>query len=251
MKKHFVIIAFLAIFLALTSQVCASGESIDFEYPSEVTSWQKFSVSLELINFSSGVYDVKIDILNSSGGRISEIFNGAEWRSTFYYVVGAIDGNESNSESFDMNITKDYSGVATINVTIRSGSTYKFGPYSFEVKAAPEPEEEAQENNANSSSEDDGEVEDEIEASSNFTAGESVDEEIVEEPENNTSNKLSPKMLPESKAIKISGEGPLDEDNQEIIYESSEVKATTIAIYLAAILFVLVGGYLALDKGKI
>jgi len=251
MTKTFAIIALLVISLALTSQVYASGESIDLDYPSEVTSGEKFSVSLELINFSSGTYDVKIDLLNSSGGRISEILNGAEWKSTFYYIVGAINANETASSSFKMNITKDYSGSATINVTIRGGSSYKFGPYSLDVEAAPESEEDTQTNPTNSSS--DKEDTEEIVASSNSTleGNENTDEEIVVVPVKNNSNKAAPKTLPESKTIKISEEASSDPATQEVVYESSEVKASTIAVYLAGILFVLVGGYLLASKGKI
>lgn len=133
----------LAILLILP-MVSASGENISFSYPSSANYGEEWSASVELISFSENVYDVKIDVWNSTT-RISEMNNNGNWKSTNYYFIGAINTSVENLGSFDLNITKIYDGGATINVTLRKngGSTlYKFGPYpltvSYEIPEVPE-----------------------------------------------------------------------------------------------------------------
>lgn len=120
------------LFLLFIAIPLASAE-INFNYPAQAEYGKTFSVSLELVNLS-GIYDVKIDMLNSSNSRISSILNNGEYKSTYYYIIGAINTSTSNSSEFSMNITEKYSGVATINITLRKGSsTSKFGPYSIDI----------------------------------------------------------------------------------------------------------------------
>ena len=139
MVKTSIVLTFILFALVATPCVIASGESISFQYPSQANYEQTFSASVSLINFSSSIYDVKIDILNSSYGRISQILSAGTWKSTFYYVLAAINTSQSNSSSFDLKITQSYVGAATINVTIRRSSTYKFGPYPLDVAQPQQP----------------------------------------------------------------------------------------------------------------
>ena len=110
----------------------SSANSINFQYPGTVNYGNVFTVSLETINFSSGSYDVKIDIMNESS-RIAQILNNGEWKSTYYYVYSAINTSVTNSSEFSMNITEKYNGSASINITLKKGSSsFKFG-YNLNV----------------------------------------------------------------------------------------------------------------------
>jgi len=126
MKKQILIL--LCIFLI--GFVNASNISID--YPDNVNYGEEFSVDVELIGYE-GIYDVKIDILNSTGDRLSEIDNNGEWRSTHYYVEDAIDTSSSNISSFSLNITQKYEGEANINVKIRDTSIDSYEDYLINI----------------------------------------------------------------------------------------------------------------------
>lgn len=116
------------------SSVSAIG-NISLDYPKNASVGVPFNIILETFNFS-GVYDVKADVINSSGGRISKIFNGIDWVSTNYYVNGIINSTISNSTILMINITDYYEGEATLNVTLRktnTSSTYKFGQFLINI----------------------------------------------------------------------------------------------------------------------
>ena len=95
---------FFTLIVILCQSVSASGEQINLNSPSSVNYGEEFSVEVELIGFSENLYDVKIDIWNSTT-RISEIDNNGDWRATDRYVVGSINTSVENSNSFDLNIT--------------------------------------------------------------------------------------------------------------------------------------------------
>lgn len=136
-KSGFIALLIVFVLIMLTLPLAsASDENLSFNYPSNVNFSQRFAASVEIMNFSSGLYDVKIDVLNSTGSRIADIYNGTAWKSTIYYILGAINTSVANSSSLDLNITDYYNGTASINVTIRvngESATYKFGPYSLTV----------------------------------------------------------------------------------------------------------------------
>mgnify|MGYP001610964111 CR=1 FL=1 len=121
MIKKGVFVAFVTIlFMFFISSVCA--EEIAFEYSHEIRAGNIFLVNITLLDFSLDSYDVKIDIFNStdSSNRLSEIFNGQNWQSTFNYVSDAINTSLSNKSSFQLNITKNYNGTSNISVSIRN-----------------------------------------------------------------------------------------------------------------------------------
>jgi len=138
MKKGLLCLIFV---IALISFV--SAENITIDYPTSVTAGTVFQVDITLINYTMGVYDVKIDILNSSGDRLSEILEGSSWQSTTYYVDEAINTSLVNSSSFSLNITENLDDVANITVKIRDSSsnadTYEFYPITITKYTPPTP----------------------------------------------------------------------------------------------------------------
>ncbi len=108
----------------------AAAKDIAFLYNQSILSGENFSVSLTLLNFSIGVYDIKIDITNSTGGRISQIYDNGTWKSTFNYVLKAINLTEGNSKNFSLNITEAYNGTANITVRTRNNSGSSFDTFS-------------------------------------------------------------------------------------------------------------------------
>lgn len=129
-----------------------SAENITMDYPEIVGIGQEFSFSLELINFSSGIYDVKIDITDIvSGTRIAQILNNGKWKSTYYYITGAIEENEE--KEFKLKVVEDFE-TAGIEIKIRdsSGKTFTFSGYEIS-KNEDYKKEEGDENNESSDNE--------------------------------------------------------------------------------------------------
>jgi len=114
---------------------CAAAQNISVNYPSQTTYGQAFSFSITLLNFTSDVYDVKIDITNSSGDRLGKILNGGSWQSTYNYVGDAINTSSSNSSSFSLNITEQFNGTANIEIKVRDSSSNieTFSGYALNV----------------------------------------------------------------------------------------------------------------------
>jgi len=129
-------------------------KSIGLTYPQEATQGEEFEVSLVLNDFSEDIYDVKIDILNQDE-RISKIWNGDSWQSTFNYVNDIINTSDGNSESFRLNITSSFNGTADIEVRIRdsSGASDLFEGYQINVISS------SQDNNTNDTTQNDTEPE--------------------------------------------------------------------------------------------
>lgn len=146
--KVFGINLIFLIILVLLSNFSSSQE-IELQYPSEVNCGETFSIGITLIDFPADIYDVKIDIKNINGERLSEIFDGDYWHSTYNYVNEAINNPDENSSSFQLNITGNYEGEAAIEVKIRDSSNRAetFTDYTLNIvygnnTEAPEEEEE-------------------------------------------------------------------------------------------------------------
>lgn len=116
----------------------ASAKNITMTYPASVVSGQTFEVNLTLLNFSEGVYSIKIDVYNTtddSAHRLSRIYNGTGWQSTYDYVENAINTSCSNSSIFLLNITVSYNGTANITVRVNSSSN-TFNGYFIDITPA-------------------------------------------------------------------------------------------------------------------
>jgi hypothetical protein len=113
----------------IETQIITLTTSIEVNYPPEVNLGQEFVFKIKLINFDSGVYDVKIDVL-SGGNRIAQILNEDTWQSTYRWIDDVINPNEE--KEFSMNITKDFES-AEIEIKIRdsSGKSEIFSNYSI------------------------------------------------------------------------------------------------------------------------
>ena len=115
------ILLIFLICIMLTCFVSASSENITLNYPLSINASQTFQVNLTLINFTGGLYDIKIDITNSSSDsdRISEMYNGSVWRSTNYYFYNATNTSSNNISLFQLNISRNYNGTGNITVSTR------------------------------------------------------------------------------------------------------------------------------------
>ena len=247
-----------AIMFLIIPLASAANESINFNYPEEVNYGEEFEVSVELTDFSEGSYDVKIDILNSSDGRISRILNNEEWKSTFYYVNDAINTSEENSGSFKLNISQDYEGIASINVTIRNSAskTFKFGEYSLDVKMPEAAPEEPEDNPDNDSEEN-------LSADNDTIRNETINSPISNSSSNITSSKTNTSKTSTAlsktsssrqltaKAISNSTENSSEnstEERKEVIYQAKTDKMKKSALYLAIGLFIVLIIYLLKTK---
>lgn len=117
---------FILIFLFLQT---GAGLEINLDYSTQV-SIENISFNLQLIDFPSGVYDVKIDLF-SEDKRISKIWDG-KWKSTVYYISKIINNKEE--KSFLVNVG-NFTGEAKVIVKIRNdaGKIYTYENYSINI----------------------------------------------------------------------------------------------------------------------
>jgi hypothetical protein len=139
---------------------CASAQNISVNYPSQVDYGKTFSVNVVLLNFSIDTYDIKIDILNSSSGRIAKIWSGSTWQSTTYYVNSIINTSAGNESALMLNITNIYNGTASMEIKVRDsgGDIETFSNYSLNVNYQNSSGNQSQQNSTNSTSNSTGNV---------------------------------------------------------------------------------------------
>ncbi|MEK6848429.1 MAG: hypothetical protein AABX65_02250 [Nanoarchaeota archaeon] len=118
LKQWAFVLVFVEFFIAFASLSYAQNISVSYDY--SAIAGVNFSFSLELVNFSADTYDIKIDITNSTGSRISRIYDNGTWKSTNFYIVKAINLSEASRANFSLNTTEDYTGVANITIKIRN-----------------------------------------------------------------------------------------------------------------------------------
>src|SRR3989344_8981457 len=92
-------ILILVMFLLVIGVRFIHAGSIELDFPKETLSDTEFKVNIKIIDFADGVYDLKIDIVNEAGERISRILNNGVWKSTNYYVLKTILNNEEKEFS--------------------------------------------------------------------------------------------------------------------------------------------------------
>ncbi len=178
MKKANSLILVFALFFNIS--FIAAGE-IDLNYDGEVEVGEEFVLELSISNFSEGIYDVKIDIL-ADGNRIAKILNDGQWKSTYYYVLNAIENNDT--QEFSLRID-EYIGEAEIEIRIRDdfGSSELFTGYSIQIVETEEIEEPLENETGQTN-----EIEEELEE---FPE---EDEFITEQVEENLSEKFNGKF---------------------------------------------------------
>jgi len=135
MKRVQIIILVLFIILSMAGLVVS--QEIELDFPESVNSWEEFEVDLNLINFSADIYDIKIDIFGE-GTRLSKIWEGDSWQSTYNYVDDIIDFPNEEGKTFRLNITENFEGVADIEVKTRNsaGSIKVFEGYQININSA-------------------------------------------------------------------------------------------------------------------
>jgi len=118
-------ISIIFLILVIISITLIGAKSVNFEFPSNASYGVPFQVNLTLINYSEGVYDIKIDFYNSTNAseRFSQIYNGSIWQTTYNYVNSAINTSMTNFSNFTINITELYNSTANITLKIRKSST--------------------------------------------------------------------------------------------------------------------------------
>ena len=104
-KKYLKEILLLAFIYHLIIFVSAE-ESINIEYPELVSTGKEFEFSVILNGFGEAIYDIKIDFIKD-GKRLSKIWNGNSWQSTFKYLADSIDTSSLNKKAFRINISEE------------------------------------------------------------------------------------------------------------------------------------------------
>jgi hypothetical protein len=96
------------------------GEGLSLDIQGEC---KEYNVTLFLLGFMEGCYDVKIDV-TTPAGRVGEIFDPREgWKSSFFYVKGdfCIEELGITNRTYKLRIVSN-SGVLNFAASARSGS---------------------------------------------------------------------------------------------------------------------------------
>lgn len=96
-----------------------STKNLVLEIPTEIECNKNFSIVLKAYNFSFGLYDVKVDILNENEQRIGKVWNGTKWLSTNSYVKSALDVNNTTASTTLIFKIENYSGDAILRPRLR------------------------------------------------------------------------------------------------------------------------------------
>jgi hypothetical protein len=106
---------------------------LELDFPDEVYFYEVFEVELEISGVEEKDYDIKIEITEED--TISEIYDekNDEWISGNYYIKYAIKGQ--GKKEFDINITEDYEGEASIVAKIRkTNSSSALAEEKFQIR---------------------------------------------------------------------------------------------------------------------
>jgi len=192
MKKT---IALVICLVFMFSFICAKG--IEFKVPEKVTVGEEFTVSVKLVDFAEGIYDIKIDVLSGTE-RIAKIFNNAAWQSTYYYMNDVINANQT--KEFKLKIEKDFENAnVTIKVKDSSEKTDIFTNYAID-KEANQQEQNIEEAQDNTTPEDKENSSEEQKTSSKVISQESLEKKeatLTTQITNSSANpiKLAPKSI--------------------------------------------------------
>lgn len=111
-----------------------SPQSITVDYPEQIISGEEFSVKIALVDFETGTYDVKIDIL-MGGLRVSEIFDNEDWKSTYYYVNDVI--SKDQEKEFLLRVDGAPEEIEmVIKIRSTSGKVRTFEGYAIEITSS-------------------------------------------------------------------------------------------------------------------
>lgn len=242
-----ILISFLAIifFIYFLIMFISAEESIVLDYPKEINLGEEFEVNVELNGFENDIYDFKIDF-TKDGKRVSRIWDGDSWQSTFNYLNDAIDTSSSNKETFKINISANVDGELNIEVKIRNSKdkVSSFSDYSIIINGINErtgeegdkPQEE--EKSKNEDSKEEGQKQPEVRENSNILENKIIESEKQEIIEESGMIRLGNPINNTLKTEQIKTEG-------YVIYESKSEKIKRYAVYFFAlqcvILAILIG----------
>ena len=111
----------VVLFVLLVMPLVLAGEEINISYPSSVNVGDEFNINVELIDFEEDVYDIKFEILNGSQ-NIAQRYWENEWKSTNYWMEGAINSTQSDKDSFRLKVVENYNGNNEIKIKVRDSS---------------------------------------------------------------------------------------------------------------------------------
>ncbi len=143
MKKAVILLTIIFIGIIQLNLIKAANTNLSLtpdivlNYPSEVRVGEEFNAGLILNNFPEDVYDVRIGILNN-GTRVSRIWNGSYWQSSYFYVNNIINTSQADSQTFRLNITSCFNGIGDIDIKLKDSKSkyYTFLNYTLKVNAS-------------------------------------------------------------------------------------------------------------------
>jgi len=116
MKRAGILLIFAVIILG--GIIFGQEGEIVLGYPATVVFSQPFNISISLNNFEEGVYDAKFELVNESK-NIGKRYYEDTWKSTNYWMEGAINTSQGNTKEFLVMISELYEGTHNFSVKVR------------------------------------------------------------------------------------------------------------------------------------
>lgn len=186
-----------------------SAESITFVCPEKAMLNEEFEVGISLINFSSGVYDVKIDLIDNDI-RIAQIFNNNEWKSTYYYVNDILSPSEE--KDFSLKIIKEFEeAIIEVKIKNSNGDVKTFTDYKINFDNTPPVINNSLENPPT------GNIEIEENETNNFEELADENGEAIEEETKEIEEIIEEKNIINLTPISLNAKSIKSEDNKEIL----------------------------------
>lgn len=139
-KKLFLLIAVINLILI----PLIYSQEIELDYLKKIKFNEEFEITVNLINFSDDIYDLKFEILDNNK-NIAKRFWEDQWKSTHFWIKNAFAENE---KSFKLKITEDYQGENNFKVKIRnSKKVWVFEGFKINIYSGEENENRETKNN--------------------------------------------------------------------------------------------------------
>ncbi|MBS3080393.1 hypothetical protein J4221_02900 [Candidatus Pacearchaeota archaeon] len=116
------------------------SQEVIINYPEKVYVGEEFEITIELSNFSEGIYDTKFDIRNGSK-NIAKRFWENEWKSTHYWMYNALNESEKK-KTFKLMISEPYIGEVLFFIRIKNNVEEFIFNNSLEIETKKEEMEE-------------------------------------------------------------------------------------------------------------
>ncbi|MBS3093410.1 hypothetical protein J4456_02410 [Candidatus Pacearchaeota archaeon] len=219
-----------------------SAQNISLDYPASNEVGEEFEITVFLMNFEPGDYDIKFEIMEGNKNIAQRLWEDT-WKSTHYWIKGAFVEGE-NEKEFSLKIVDDVFGEKQFKVKIRnSKETWIYDGFVMDIQ----PGDENQDDSDDKKDKEDKKVDkrekednEKINKEERTNENESIEISNI----NNTSSQLLGKTISspimEEKIIQLGSKKieskrlDISSDSRKVIYSSTPEKMKKYALFAFA-----------------